>query len=487
MAEAGAVGDPFAAAIRAGQYDFLCHLLPKKKKLPDRFLRLAATAGNERIVYLLLKRGADPDPRDHWKSVGHHHEDEGGSWEESWTPLLLAAQSGHAGIVGQLLDAGASASRRLKKQRDTWDSDNDDRRGGYDHALDFESCDSDERYETVEAESALDLAAGRGHVDAVKAITQRKPSLVNRAGPASGYTALHYAAKHRRIRAIDALIEAGADVDSQAGTKYGTALHVAVRYRDRHREATIRSLVRHGADVESKMRGITPLGLAVQIGNVAAATCLVAAGADVSESLFIRPKEYFEDTMVRALVRLGADVNARGASDGNTPLHVAAKECHRSWVDELLKAGADETALNNRGEIPADMVRRPQYSFSHRSPPDAIRALLSNAPTDRANRAWSRRGFFMLCRTFPGRVRLQPGTSEGKASAGSSRKPCGSGGPSGRRAKEKGPARAAARDGGRGGSAGDQANGGAAAFRTAMVRFMQLEADVVFRKIVEFL
>ena len=73
----------------------------------------------------------------------------------------------------------------------------------------------------------------------------------------------------------------------------------------------------------------------------------------------------------------------------------------------------------------------------------------------------------MLCRTFPGRMRLQLGLSEDRDAQ-----------------------RVAT--GEAGGGEEEQHEGGqkeedVAAFRTAMVRFMHLEADVVFRKIVEFL
>ena len=179
LAEAGAVGDPFAAAIRADQHGFLDHLIPVKKDIPARYLRLAVTLGKEPIVSLLLDRGADPEGGDGDNMAEH---------EDSWTPLHVAAKSGHAGIVGLLLDAGASAFSRLGRENfasesevDTYDSEESDMHG------------------IVEAESALDLAAQRGHVDVIKAITQRAPSLVHKVEQASGYTALHNAAQHSQI------------------------------------------------------------------------------------------------------------------------------------------------------------------------------------------------------------------------------------------------------------------------------------------------
>ena len=444
LALVGAYGDPFAPAIRGGHYELLKNMLPNDNNPPDRYLRLAATLGNEPIVSLLLSRGANPDPRDHWTSIGGPGN--GVYKKESWTPLLLAAKSGHAGIVGLLLDAGASAHRRLKQQAVYDDSDLD------------EACGA-----PVEMMSASDLASARGRVDVIKAIARRAPSALTGASPRSGFTALHHAARNCRIGSIDALVEAGADLEAGAGKTCGTALHAAVA--SRHCEATVRSLLGHGANIESTGRvDTTPLCTAVKAGNLAAATTLVTAGADVSRSLLIYPDKSLK-AMTRALVRWGADVNERDAC-GYTPLHLAADECSREWVDELLKAGGDETAVNGRGELPVDVANRRGHMFLS-CEARRVKALLTNAPRDRANRAWSRRGFFMLCRTFPGRVRLQLGLSEDRDAQ-----------------------RVAT--GEAGGGEEEQHEGGqkeedVAAFRTAMVRFMDLEADVVFRKIVEFL
>ena len=252
----------------------------------------------------------------------------------------------------------------------------------------------------------------------------------------------------------------------------------------------MRSLLGHGADIDSVMRGdFTPLGFAVKIGNVAAVSTLVAAGADVSKSVYVYPEKSLK-AMTHALVRLGADVNARRASDGNTPLHVAAEKGLYSWVDELLRAGGDETAVNGQGEIPADVVGRRPHRFSIRSyAARRIAHLLANAPRDRVNRAWARRGFFMLCRKFPSRVRLQLELFEGTPSAGCSPKPCAAEGRSISRATTKKKRKATAAVGG--GEEEQHADGqtrvSRSAFRTAMIRLMELEADVVFRKIVEFL
>ena len=458
---AGASGDPVEAAIRGGQHDLIDSLVQKPG---HSHLRLAATLGNEAVVSALLRRGAEPDP------CGVFAYD-----EHSSTPLLLAARAGHAGVVGLLLDAGASAYRRLQSD------DTVDENGSL----------------TVETESALDLAAIGGHVNVIKAICQREPSIVNGAtAESTGFTALHYAATHNQIGSIEALAAVGADLEAQDDVLGGTALFAAVESPD-CRAATLLALLRHGASVDPVRFGDeTPLHVAVEAGNEVAVKTLLSAGADPSLCLLSASTACYGVTTVCDLLRHGADVKTRRAFDGNTPLHLAAERCILDTVDALLRAGADETAVNGLGLTPAEVVGC--RSEDHHPLLDSTRILLANAPRDRADRAWARRGFFVLCRAFPERVRLQrapPSEMRGN-------EPCTAAAPpaidtqlvSGANKRE-----ATANGGGDGGSSSSissssssssdnlQADRVSAAFRAAMVNLLGLEMDVIFRTVLEFL
>ena len=71
-------------------------------------------------------------------------------------------------------------------------------------------------------------------------------------------------------------------------------------------------------------------------------------------------------------------------------------------VDALLRAGADETIVDNQGRKASDVVGG-EVAEEERLAEDFERVseLLANAPADRA---WRRRGYLVLCRAHPHRV-----------------------------------------------------------------------------------
>ena len=116
-----------------------------------------------------------------------------------------------------------------------------------------------------------------------------------------------------------------------------------------------------------------------------------------------------------ALSKHGADVNILDRRR-ETPLHVAARHAGRrraaEAVDSLLRFGADETISSARGNTAANVKRsRPKrflpWDF------ERVLRLLANAPADRA---WRRRGYLVLCRSYPDRIRLMQETSSAASS-----------------------------------------------------------------------
>ena len=139
-----------------------------------------------------------------------------------------------------------------------------------------------------------------------------------------------------------------------------TPLHVAAV----EAPGAISSLTEAGAPLEAKMMGgMTPLHLAIAVGEVAAAVILLEAGADVNttndagatvlHTLYrgtcgsCSPDE--RSKLARTLIERGASVNTTD-NYGVTPLHYAAvgQDAEKS-VRELMSLGADVTAKDSNG------------------------------------------------------------------------------------------------------------------------------------------
>lgn len=497
-------GDPIDAAIRDKNYDLVDRLLqekPDRKALCNSLIEEAVRYGNAPLASVLLKHGADAEGdhlhRAFFTMMGFGTIESSGY--EAIVSLLLKhgvdpeckwTEDGHVdgkqehirplhqvGVVRALLDAGASALVPVE----------------IDELIPITFSNEEEKEEIYFkkthyiAESALDLAAKGGHVEVIKELTRREPSIVNRStAERTGYSALHYAAKHGHVGSIDALVEAGANLEAKRRTG-DTALHAAIAARNC--KGTLLTLLRHGANADPRnYDGITPLYRAVAAGNRVAANILASAGADVNSTLvaFSSPSslERPEDICrhIYTLLGCGSDVNTKRASDGNTPLHVAAENMSESIVKVLLEAGGDETAVNDQGKTPADIVGpRTMHDYSSLG---RISTLLANAPRDRSDRAWSRRGFVVLCRAFPGRVRLglvppeNRNTEEGAPASTASRNPT---------ADQPIPPTTTVKGGIEEGRPAGAKKKGATEFSAAMGRLTGLQEDGIFRNIVEFL
>jgi ankyrin repeat protein len=201
---------------------------------------------------------------------------------------------------------------------------------------------------------------------------------------ASGATALMWAMPD--IRKARLLIEYGADVNAQSSDLGRTPLLIAAGYPGS--VDVLRLLLVHRADLRAKDRsGLTALGMAMQSADVEVLRFLVDSGLDpkdevpaaalraayarhrpaVIDYLMSRGLEVPKDALLRASnwqsvdlierwIGRGADVNARDAVYGRTPLHTAASSelAGAETLRLLLERGADPNAETTEGERPLD-------------------------------------------------------------------------------------------------------------------------------------
>lgn len=178
-------------------------------------------------------------------------------------------------------------------------------------------------------------AARKGDANKIKALLQQDPKLVSDKDT-DGDTPLHVAALHGQVAAVQALLDAGADVNAK--NSYGPFLPGdlwdKVLATNNHQDP-VGVLTVHGNDTRYLQNGYTPLHLA---------------------AFSIKHKQ-----IVEMLVNKGADVNAQPAS-GATPLFFAVIRDQKDDVQFLLDHGANVNLPDAYGDTCLDMALRLQYT-----------------------------------------------------------------------------------------------------------------------------
>ena len=215
------------------------------------------------------------------------------------TPLLLAAQHGHASCCSALLACGAGA--RLESSP-----------GG---------------------SSAVHLAAAKGHVEVLRVLLLHDAALMHLPKGCDGAGPLFVAAQEGGASAVRLLLRRGADPDARTHLD-ATPLHACCSGSDDPQHLEIaRVLLAAGAQVDSKrLDGVTPLMLTASTGSLA---------------------------LARLLLECGASVHARGKErklKGACASHYAALCGHAPVLRLLLQRGADSEALTLAKERPVDIT-----------------------------------------------------------------------------------------------------------------------------------
>ena len=289
-------------------------------------LHVAVLAGNEQCVRALVQ--------------GASGEDLACKDANGQTPLHLAAAGGHRLALRELLKVGAPVHAR-------------------DHA----------------GRTPLHAAARRGRQSSIKDLLEAG-ALVNAIGSA-GASPLHVAAQAGRHNVVRLLCHAGADLAHAAPSR--TAAHVAAAYGH---VRCLQALADAGMDLEqSDARGRTPAHVAAMRGFHNCLSCILGAGFRMDQGdhagctpLHLAAESGHEKAVV-TLCAAGCELDL-GRDSRATPLFVAAERGHGNIVAALLQAGSHVDYCNVWGQSPVMIASANGHGH-------VVRALCAHEPQPR--------------------------------------------------------------------------------------------------------
>ena len=287
------------------------------------------------------------------------------------TPLYLACTNRNANLIRRLLGAGANPNASL-----------------------------------VRGETVLMECARAGTADGIKALVA-KGADVNAKESTHGQTALMWGASQGHASVVEALVELGADLKarSRVYTQY-------VKNADRTANREPVSTVERG--------GSSPLLFAVRAGDVQSVRLLLAAGADVNDSLpdgmtalTLAAQSGYGD-IGALLLEKGAAPNADAL--GYTALHAAVLRSDVGLVKALLAGGANP----NVPIVKPSPIRRDSQDFVLPTPVvgatpyllaakylevEIMRALIAGGADPKATMPNGTTALMMAAGTFEARAR----------------------------------------------------------------------------------
>lgn len=269
---------------------------------PRSPLTIAAANGDESMIDLLLRHGAEVDTLP--------------ARNEGRTPLQAAAERGHQGIVELLLDRGADINAPCAECSGltaVQAAAKSGARGVVQILLD-KGADIHAPPAAKYGSTTLQAASGAGHTQIVKLLLQYDVDVNEPPAAVQGRTALQAAAYHGHASIVQLLIYRGAEVDAPAVEEEGrTALQAAAEMGHR---GVVRLLLDRGAEVDApgaRVGGMTALVAAVSGGHGDVVELLLRRGARVDRAA-VEAAERRGDVAIKAML-----VDARQVVDGVSP------------------------------------------------------------------------------------------------------------------------------------------------------------------------
>ncbi|RYN17333.1 hypothetical protein AA0112_g12092 [Alternaria arborescens] len=235
------------------------------------------------------------------------------------TPLLIAAEHGHPGVIELLLEEGAEVNATSKIGNALYAASYSNRKEVVELLL---GKDIDINVRSGKYGTPLQAASAKGHKGIVALLSDKGADVNARGGMC--ITALHTASRFGHKEVVALLLDKGADINAQ-GESYGTALGEAST--SNHREI-VELLLDKGADTGDTVERTS------RFGNITIVELLLDKGADIGNALEVASVTGRKG-IVKLLLERGADV---GVGDA---LGEALGKGHTEIVKLLLEKGAD--------------------------------------------------------------------------------------------------------------------------------------------------